>query len=52
MVPSLDRNNNTAVESVSNVTRTRNSHLVILLTVPDPLPVLGVCAGLLLRSRD
>ncbi len=40
-----------AVESVSNVTRTTNSHLVILFTVPDPLPVLGVWAGLLLRSR-
>ena len=41
-----------AVESVSNVTRTTNSHLVILFTVPDPVPVLWVCAGLLLRSRD
>lgn len=41
-----------AVENVSNVTRTTNSHLVILLTVPDPVPVRGVRAGLLLRSRD
>ena len=40
-----------AVENVSNVTRTTNLHLVILFTVPDPLPVLGVCTGLLLPSR-